>query len=104
MTGPKSKIVYSNGATYSGETFEGKKQGRGLLQFKDGSKYEGPFKDDLQDGQGEETWMKPNGEFLEKYKGEFKNGKRHGKGQVFLPGKKKAVKVVYNEGNLITGK
>ena len=40
-----------------------------------GAKYEGQWKDDLQDGYGIETW--PDGS---KYEGYYKQGKKHGDG------------------------
>ena len=104
MTSLKSKIEYSNGAVYTGETFEGKKQGNGVLVYQNGSKYEGTFINDQPDGQGKETQMNSNGEIEEKYVGGFKQGKRHSKGQIFVPSKKKGVSVVYDQGYLVSDK
>ena len=42
-----------------------------------GAKYEGGWKDDLQEGNGVETWADGS-----KYEGQFKEGKKHGLGLI----------------------
>ena len=48
-----------------------KPNGFGEYRRLDGSKYKGEWKNDLQDGKGEEIWNDGS-----KYVGEFKTGKR----------------------------
>ena len=102
MNGPKSKIEYSNGVTYTGTIVNGRKQGNGVLVYEDGSKYEGAFTNDQPDGQGKYIQINSNGELIKKYIGGFKQGKKHGIGEIIRPFQKNATKVVYNEGNIIS--
>ena len=44
-----------------------------------GAKYEGQWKDDLQDGYGIETWSDGS-----RYEGYYKESKKHGEGILFL--------------------
>lgn len=71
----KVMIQYADGSTYDGEYKDGKRHGRGKMVFKDGSKYDGDWKADNFEGQGEFTW--PSGAV---YNGSFKNGQREGEG------------------------
>ena len=52
--------------------------GTGLLQYPNGDRYEGEFKDDLPHGNGVHEWSRGN-----TYEGEWLKGKPHGEG-VFL--------------------
>lgn len=54
---------------------EGKKHGRGLLTYSDGSSYDGEWKDGVMEGQG--TFCYKNGDV---YSGCFVNNKPHGRG------------------------
>ena len=61
-----------------------KKNGKGVLEYIDGTKYEGEFKDDLYNGYGSIIFSNGN-----KYEGEFKNGVIKGKGKfIWSDGKK----------------
>lgn len=77
----KTKTVeedYQNGSAYKGEKVEGKKQGRGLFTYEDGSKYEGDWEDDVRCGFGSLTTK--IGEI--EYEGEWVNDKFHGNGNL----------------------
>ena len=90
---------------YEGIIINGKRELRGIMNYKDGSKYEGQWKDDKRHGKGVFTSMNYNnpnlagikyeGEFNndriegfgiakytsgDKYEGEWKNNKQYGKG------------------------
>ena len=67
---------YENGTKYNGEILNGKKNGKGVLEFKDGTIYEGDFKNDAYEGMGVIKF--PNNT---KYEGEFHEGKIKGKGK-----------------------
>ena len=65
---------------YEGEFNNGKKQGKGIKYFKNGSIFKGKFYDDKINGKGIFIW--PNGH---RYEGQYKDGLRHGKGTYFFP-------------------
>jgi hypothetical protein len=73
-------IKYTNGNFYSGETVNGKREGKGQLQMASGSFYEGEFKDDFYHGQG--YLLLKAGHF---YKGTFENGLYEGFGVLQYP-------------------
>jgi hypothetical protein len=98
---PKSKVdklQLENGITYEGEIVLGKRNGRGVQFWPDGSIYDGEWRDDKACGKGKLTFG--NGDWYEgewredkangkgtyvgkngaKYEGEWKNDKKHGKG------------------------
>lgn len=65
-----------NGAIYVGEwTKDGLRHGRGLQIWKDGSKYEGYWKNDMANGKG--RLIHSDGDV---YEGEWLNDKAHGRG------------------------
>ena len=68
-------IVFKNGTVYEGGWKDGMKHGRGELLFGNGEKYEGEFEDNYYSGQGN-LWMK-NGD---SYMGQFSMGMANGKG------------------------
>ena len=70
-------VNYDSGDKYIGETslFTNKRNGKGIMYYIDGSKYEGEWKDDKKNGKGILTNI--NGE---KYDGEWENGRKNGKG------------------------
>lgn len=70
--------TYTNGICYTGEYFNNRKHGSGVLTVKDSYTYEGSFVDDKMDGKGRITWT--NGTY---YDGEWKAGKMNGKGNPF---------------------
>lgn len=67
-------ITETNGK-YLGERVDGKKQGTGKYEWKDGSIYEGEFSNDQINGQGKLTIPQKG-----TYEGTFVNGKRCGQG------------------------
>ena len=73
---PKKGIMLThNGDYYNGEYIKGKKEGQGSIIYKNGTKYEGSFKNDFHDGYGKLIQL--DGEIFE---GEWKKGKINGKG------------------------
>lgn len=64
----------------------------GQVNFPNGERYTGGFKDGQPDGRGTLTW--PNGE---RYIGEWKNGKRNGQGKFFWPDGTKYVGAFKND-------
>jgi len=74
--------VWTDGQVYEGQYVNGLKQGQGRLLFpkQEGQEgqavYEGAFKADMMEGQGEYRW--PDGR---RYKGSWKQGKMDGKGR-----------------------
>ena len=67
---------FENNTKYEGDILNGKKEGKGILEYEDGTKYEGDFKNDQFDGIG--IFKFPNGR---KYEGDFHDGKVQGKGK-----------------------
>ncbi|MDR3344888.1 MAG: hypothetical protein LBT21_04780 [Oscillospiraceae bacterium] len=74
---------------------------KGKLTLKDGSGYDGPFKDGLADGQGVYI-QKQDGKNIWSYEGAFQAGLRHGKGTMttFGPG---GSAVMEESGNWVQG-
>ena len=69
-------VRLSDGGTYEGEvSADGRRHGRGIYRWPDGSWYEGDFRDGRRHGQGVFVW--PNGE---RYEGEYRNGEADGRG------------------------
>ena len=42
----KKKLEFPNGAIYEGQVLDGKRHGKGIYTWKDGTKYEGSFEND----------------------------------------------------------
>mmetsp|Transcript_25195 Transcript_25195/g.83174 ORF Transcript_25195/g.83174 Transcript_25195/m.83174 type:complete len:129 (+) Transcript_25195:336-722(+) len=55
------------------------KCGQGTLLFKNGDKYEGEFREDMQSGFGTH-WTNVQGKLILQYRGSFWQGRRHGHG------------------------
>jgi hypothetical protein len=72
--------VWSNGATYTGQFFEGKYHGLGVYVWPSGKKFVGRWEHGVKNGHGLYTW--PNGK---KYDGEYKNGLKDGYGRMTWP-------------------
>jgi antitoxin component YwqK of YwqJK toxin-antitoxin module len=70
---------YSDGSKYEGEFVNHLKEGKGVLVWKNGDKYSGDFKNDLPHGKGKYSW--PDGA---SYDGDWVNNKRNGKGKTIL--------------------
>jgi hypothetical protein len=76
---PNGKGIMINlldNSEYNGDVIKGKKEGKGILKFKDGTIYEGDFKDDNFNGNGILRYN--NGRV---YQGNFKDGKMDGNGK-----------------------
>ena len=74
-------MIYKDGSNYNGEFLGKKKHGYGTETFPlNGGFYKGNFKEDKKDGEG--TLELQNGY---KYTGFWRNGKREGKGEDFIP-------------------
>ena len=70
---------YDDGSKYEGDWREDKKEGNGIYQFIKRSKYKGQWKNDKRDGNGTFTWKDGD-----KYIGEYKNGEKvKGKGKFY---------------------
>jgi hypothetical protein len=64
------EVDYPNGARYEGEFKDGKPNGQGVKTWSDGARYEGEHKDGEPNGQGVKTWSDGV-----RYEGEWKDGK-----------------------------
>ena len=72
----KPKVVLANGAEYTGQWDKaGRKEGRGVQVWVDGSMYEGYWKNDKANGKG--RLIHADGDI---YTGEWKDDKAHGFG------------------------
>lgn len=69
--------MWSNGATYTGQFFEGKYHGLGVYVWPSGKKFVGRWENGVKNGHGLYSW--PNGK---KYDGEYKQGLRDGYGRM----------------------
>jgi len=102
----KGKLIYKDGRTFEGQFENGRAAGTGILRYKTGKVcYEGGFNDVHYEGQGvlqSETPIPLKGGFnyrnLDKvenhwikYEGEFRGGKRHGRGTLHLSNGEKFV-------------
>ena len=74
----KMIITYNNGDKYEGDFVNNIKEGKGVYYYENGDKYEGDFIQDKKEGYG--VYFYKNGE---KYEGEFKGGKKHGFGKYY---------------------
>ena len=71
----KYKKTDLENAKYEGDWVEGKREGKGVMTWKNGNKCDCEWKNDKRHGKGTLTYS--NGD---KYEGEWKNGKKDGKG------------------------
>lgn len=69
-------LTYKDGSTYVGQFQSGKRHGQGVWKSTS-VQYEGQFKNDRQDGEGNQTWR--DGRF---YTGHFEDGKFNGHGRM----------------------
>ena len=70
----ESKVEISR---YEGNFVDGRREGVGLMRFKNGDVYEGEFLNNLMHGEGSYTYAKSN----DIYSGSFYAGKKHGRGR-----------------------
>lgn len=90
-------MVYSNGDRYDGEYRDGQRHGCGALTFSSGRRYVGQFQRDQFHGIG--VWMLENGD---RYIGKFQNDKCEGEGTfVFADGSSKSGR--WKNGRLVDG-
>jgi hypothetical protein len=66
--------------------------GHGTYYYADGDKYEGEWKEDKRHGKGVVTYAGQNGTISEKYDGDWVDGKMHGFGKYY-----------YNDGGVYEG-
>jgi hypothetical protein len=57
--------------------------GKGIMTYPDGKRYEGDFQDDERNGKGKFIWNKKKW-----YEGEWKNSKQNGEGILYFDGRK----------------
>ncbi len=81
-----TQTYITNGNKYVGRWAGGKRDGPGVLTFKDGSVYDGEWKDDKQSGRGVMTFAATDAQGRVSYTGEWKDGKMHGSGKLILKG------------------
>jgi hypothetical protein len=77
----KGKYVWKNGNIYEGEWKEGKRTGKGKLAFENGDTYSGDFVNSKCEGRGTYIWSPTGPNAGIKYEGDWKKGKRTGKGK-----------------------
>ena len=76
----KGRIVYPDGAVYTGDVLNGEKHGYGIYETPNGGSYEGDFQFNLQHGRGKLIF--PNGG---SYTGDFYKNVKHGRGVQVSP-------------------
>ena len=75
----QGKMTYANGETYEGDWRLGKRNGKGILRYKNGKiKYDGEWKEDKRHGYGSSYGIIGN-----RYEGFFSNDKNFGKGTYY---------------------
>ncbi len=102
-TVPMQTITYVSGATYTGETLNGLRHGKGKYVWPDGEFYEGDWANNVRHGKGKYSYANGNvyvGDFLEDsitgkgrmeyhdgrvYDGDWVQGLKHGKGKLTCP-------------------
>ena len=91
------EIKYNNGSRikYIGQVLNGVPEGKGIMYWDNGDRYEGEWKNDKKDGKG--TYYYSNDE---RYEGDWVNGKREGKELIIG----KMVKNMKGNGNMIKEK
>jgi hypothetical protein len=72
------KIHYSDNSSYDGQLNKGKRDGVGIMEFKNGDYYFGDWKDDVFEGKGTYIFG-----FGDRYEGEVKGGKKDGYGEYY---------------------
>lgn len=74
----RKKLSYHNG-DYVGDVVAGKKHGKGVMHYLDGTRYEGQWQNDKRHGKG--TLYYSNGSIC--YRGDWQNDMRHGEGELY---------------------
>ena len=78
------EIIQYNGR-YVGQVVNGLKEGKGIIYFNNGDRYEGDFRNDKFEGKG--IYYKSG----DRYEGDYRNGKREGKGIYYYNNGKKEI-------------
>ncbi len=74
-------VSYKDGSKYEGQWKNGQRNGEGVIFYNNGEKeYEGHWKDDQRHGEGVEYFYM---EKIKKYEGGWKEGKKHGNGVLY---------------------
>lgn len=76
----KGRMQYEDGSQYEGQFRNGVQEGYGVYKTAT-MKYEGTWKGGLMSGSGSAVWYSEKGEVLSKYTGQYDAGKKHGFGQ-----------------------
>ncbi len=87
------RLTLDDGGSYVGQLADGKRQGLGVLQSKDGDRRAGDWQADVLNGRG--TQRLPDGA---RYEGEWRDGQSTGLGVMEKPG------VEHDEGTFVSGK
>ena len=69
--------INSDGSKYEGQFIDGKSDGQGSIQYRNGDSYVGGFSEGVLHGNGVYLWV--NGD---KYEGQFIDGRKHGIGNI----------------------
>lgn len=76
----QGRVVWHNGATYTGELSEGKYNGMGVYVWPSGKRFVGRWENGIKEGKGLYVW--PDGK---QYDGDYQNGMKHGYGELTMP-------------------
>ena len=90
----KGTLDFDNGSTYSGNFEKCSRHGKGVYTLASGSRYEGEFEHGTRHGKG--SFVFASGL---RYEGEYKDGKRHGEGLFIFPNGH-IVKVFFDNGKM----
>lgn len=74
----KGVYIWQDGSRYEGDWFQDLKQGKGVFRWDNGDVYEGSFFADHREGKGKKTY-----DNRDVYEGTWSKGKKHGKGNFY---------------------
>lgn len=95
VNGNKIETLTLENGTYTGGVANGKPEGQGTMEYTNGQKYEGEWKDGVRSGKGRCTW--PDGGY---YDGEWANDAFNGQGTQYLGGSEN---VDFYKGDFVDG-
>lgn len=91
----EAEIVIPDYSSYRGMTCKNLPHGHGVMNYNDGSTYEGDFKQNVRHGRG--TMVKiVEGEEVYRYEGQWHENEKHGEGEESVPGKYEYVGNLHN--------